>query len=211
MSPGLPDDYGGRSSFKSDIYSYLGLLRPYLIVAVTLFTAAALAGIISGYLNPTMAGELMEQFEDTYGWLAGENPLIIMLFVFANNVLNSFLAMLFGVFFGIWSIIFILLNGFFIGAVIFESAHQFGVLVVLAALFPHGIIELPMVLISAAIGLRLGSITFQKVYKETDVSIKQELLLAVKFFFIVVVPMLFIAAFIETFITSTIVYMLISP
>ncbi|MCL7415312.1 MAG: stage II sporulation protein M [ANME-2 cluster archaeon] len=197
-------------STTPEVRAYIILLRPYLLIIISLFVVCVVAGYLSGYYNPGIIEQLMGQFEESYGWIAGESPLVIMLFIFANNTLNSFLAMLFGVVFGLWPVLFIAVNGFFIGVVVFDAAREIGILVVLAALIPHGIIELPMIFISAAMGLRLGYLAFLKISNKMDVSIKQELFQAIRFFIKVIVPLLFIAALIETFVTSPIVYLLIS-
>jgi stage II sporulation protein M len=204
--------YVERKGFATEAMAYLIPLRPYLLVIITLFLLATAAGYVSAYLDPSIIDELMGQFEESYGWIAEETPTMIMLFIFANNTINSFIAMLLGTFFGIWPVIFILINGFFIGVVVFSSVQEYGILVVLSALLPHGIIELPMIFISASMGLRLGIFAFQKIFKieEKEIRFKYELFSAIRFFVIVIVPLLFIAAIIETFITSTILHALTS-
>jgi stage II sporulation protein M len=202
--------YGDRKGFISEAKAYLVPLRPYLLVIITLFLLATAAGYVSAYFNPDIIDELMIQFEETYGWIAEESPIMIMLFIFANNTINSFIAMLLGTFFGIWPVIFILVNGYFIGVVVFSSVQEYGILVVLFALLPHGIIELPMIFISASIGLRLGVLAFQKIFNIKDIRFKYELFSAIRFFVTVIVPLLFIAAIIETFITTSILYIMTS-
>ena len=198
--------------FTAGAMAYLAPLRPYLFIIITLFLLATAAGYVSAYLDPSIIDELMGQFEESYGWLAEESPTMIMLFIFKNNTIISFLAMLGGIFFGILPVIFILVNGFFIGVVVFSSVQEYGILVVLFALLPHGIIELPMIFISASMGLRLGVLAFQKLFKikEKEIRFKYELFSAIRFFVTVIVPLLFIAAIIETFITSSILYILTS-
>lgn len=71
-------------------------------------------------------------------------------------------------------------------------------------LLPHGIIEIPMVVISAAVGIRLG-LKVIAAFKGESVSLKEEMLTGIKFFFYWVMPLLFIAAVVETFITSAII------
>jgi len=202
--------YGDKKGFITEAKAYLTPLRPYLFVIITLFLLATAVGYVSAYFNPDIIDELMGQFEETYGWITEESPIMIMLFIFVNNILNSFIAMLLGTFFGIWPAIFILVNGYFIGVVVFSSIQEYGILVVLFALLPHGIIELPMIFISASIGLRLGVLAFQKIFKIKDIRFKYELFSAIRFFVTVIVPFLFIAAIIETFITSSILYILTS-
>ncbi len=196
--------------FIAEAMAYLVPLRPYLFVIITLFLLATVAGYVSAYFNPGIIDELMGQFEESYGWIAEESPTMVMLIIFANNTLNSFIAMLLGTFFGIWPVIFILINGFFIGVVVFSSVQEYGILVVLFALLPHGIIELPMIFISASMGLRLGVLAFQKIFKIKEIRFKYELFSAIRFFVTVIVPLLFVAAIIETFITSSILYVMTS-
>lgn len=204
--------YVGRKGFTAEVTAYLIPLLPYILVIIALFILATVAGYISAYLNPEIVDRFMGQFEETYGWIADESPVMIMLFIFANNTINSLIAMLLGTLFGIWPVIFILTNGFLIGVVVFSSVQEYGLLVVLCGLLPHGIIELPMIFISAGIGLRLGVLAFQKIFKikEKEIRFWYELFSAIKFFFKVIVPLLFIAAMIETFITASIVYALTS-
>ncbi len=201
---------GTGKGFTGKAMTYLIPLRPYLLVIITLFLLATVAGYVSAYFNPDIIDELMGQFEETYGWIAEESPIMIMLFIFANNTINSFIAMLLGTFFGIWPVIFILVNGYFIGVVVFSSVQEYGILVVLFALLPHGIIELPMIFISASMGLRLGVLAFQKIFRIKDIRFKYELFSAIRFFVTVIVPLLFIAAIIETFITTSILYIMTS-
>ncbi|MCL7475710.1 MAG: stage II sporulation protein M [ANME-2 cluster archaeon] len=193
-----------------DVRAYLELLRPYILIISSLFVVSVFTGYLAGYFNPEIAQQMMGQFEESYGWIADKSPLVILLFIFANNTLNSFIAMVLGVVFGLWPVLFILINGFFIGLVVFESAREISIFIILAALIPHGIIELPVIFISAAIGLRLGYITFLKISGKMDVSIQKELFQAVRFFIKLIVPLLFLAAFIETFVTSAIIYILMS-
>ena len=202
--------YVERKGFITEAMAYLVPLRPYLLVIITLFLLATAAGYVSAYFNPDIIDELMGQFEESYGWIADESPTMIMLFIFANNTINSFIAMLLGTFFGIWPVIFILINGFFIGVVVFSLLQEYSILVVLSGLLPHGIIELPMIFISASIGLRLGVLAFQKIFTIKEIRFKYEMFSAIRFFVTVIVPLLFIAAIIETFITSSILYILTS-
>ena len=190
--------------------TYLISVRYYFIFNTCLFALAIAAGYITAYSNPGMVDGLIAQFEESYGWLAYESHMKIMLFIFLNNTLSSFLAMVMGIFFGIWPVLFILFNGVLIGAICFETIDRLGVIVVLFALIPHGIIEIPMILLSASIGLRLGVLLGQKLFKKIEINIKQEIISAVIFFVSIIIPLLFVAAFIETYVTTFILYFMTS-
>ena len=47
-------------------------------------------------------------------------------------------------------------NGFLLGVVAYGAVQQSGLLFLAAGILPHGILELPAVLVSIAIGFRLG-------------------------------------------------------
>jgi len=182
--------------------TYLISIKYYFVFNTCLFALAITAGYITAYSNPEMVEGLIAQFEESYGWLAYESHIKIMLFIFFNNTMASFLAMVMGIFLGIWPILFILFNGVLIGAICFEVIDRLGVIVVLFGLIPHGIIEIPMILLSASIGLRLGILLAQKIFKKIEINIRQEVMNAVIFFVSIIVPLLFVAALIETYVTS---------
>jgi stage II sporulation protein M len=190
--------------------TYLISIKYYFIFNTCLFALAIAAGYIAAYSNPGMVEGIIANFEESYGWLAYESHIKIMQFIFLNNTIASFLSMIMGIFFGIWPIFFILFNGVLIGAICFETIDQLGVATVLFALIPHGIIEIPMILLSASIGLRLGTLLAQKILKKIEINIKEEVISALIFFVSIIVPLLFVAALIETYITSFILYFMTS-
>lgn len=120
----------------------------------------------------------------------------------------NFILIFSGIFFSILSLLIILTNGLLIGVVFFHFASQHGVLLVLIALIPHGIIELPITFTSASIGMKLGVRTFQKLFQIKDVHLKYEVENAVKIYLVLIIPLLLVAAFIETYVTATILEIL---
>lgn len=131
------------------------------------------------------------------------NPILLLSFIFANNAAKLLLMILAGVFFGLIPVIFIFLNGFVIGAVIYEASQLRGSSFVLAAILPHGIIEIPTAIMCGTIGLEIGyqAILWFRGQSQIRVRLKSGLrVFAFRF-----APFLFVAAFIETFITPIIV------
>lgn len=180
-----------------------------------------------------MIGEMLGQFEnDIVEQLSGANSVEIMLFIFTRNIQVSFLAIFSGIFYGIIPASIMVFNGFFVGAVIYDPIQEYGGLAVFAALAPHGVLELPMVIISAAIGFRLGIIVlnitsklfhffsrgfYENVDMEFNIELTKsfklilyEIIRATAFFILVIVPLLFAAAVVETFITTAIFQAVIS-
>ena len=95
-------------------------------------------GIQPGTINPAVV--------QSFGPVLGIN-------IFLNNWLVSIATGLAGIGFGLPSFQTILFNGFIVGAII--PAFQ-NLTLLLAGILPHGIIEIPSLVLSGSIGLKLG-------------------------------------------------------
>ncbi|MBI2045787.1 stage II sporulation protein M [Candidatus Pacearchaeota archaeon] len=117
----------------------------------------------------------------------------LMKFIFINNLQSSFYGLVFGIFFSIFPIISIMFNGYLLGFVGLMSIKAEGILI-LWKILPHGIFELPAIFISLGLGIRLGAYLFKK----DKVPFRQIFISSIKTFVLVVIPLLIIAAVIET-------------
>ena len=124
---------------------------------------------------------------------AGLGPGELIWFIFQNNLISSFIGLLFGVFLGIFPIIGTLINGLLLGYVYSMVSVTEG-LGVIWMLIPHGIFELPAVFISLGLGLKLGMFIFAKNKKK---ELFERLNKSLKVFLMIVLPLLIIAAIIE--------------
>jgi stage II sporulation protein M len=127
-----------------------------------------------------------------------------MLVIFLNNAVKSLFAIVLGAGFGIIPIIFVGGNGIILGLIANEVSKQQGIVFVLAALVPHGIIEIPMILISAGLGLRLGYFMYLSLRGQKK-DMRSELAGSLRLYMRLIMPLLFVSAMIETFITPVIV------
>jgi|Deesub1362B_J571_1020462.scaffolds.fasta_scaffold00053_79 stage II sporulation protein M len=175
----------------------------YFSLLTLLFFVSALSGYISAMINPENAESVVGQFFTQFEFIKELDPLKLFALIFLNNSLKSLFAMLTGFFFGIFPVLFIFLNGFFIGVVVFVKSQEIGLTNVMMLLLPHGIFEIPAVLMASSYGVWLGGIFYEKVRGE-DVSIGRAYRFAIRKFFTKIVPILLLAAFIETFITPLI-------
>jgi stage II sporulation protein M len=110
-----------------------------------------------------------------------------------------------GIALGLFPVIFLLANGAALGFVLSASMRSRGVLTALLAILPHGIFELPAILLATSMGLLLGGCAIKKLFRPGEISISSELALALRFFVRIVVPLLVIAALVEAFLTSLLV------
>lgn len=179
------------SNFKLSL-DYIKEIKIYVWFSVILFFGIG----ILGYMFPvffeeqilTMIAELIRQTE-------GLSVLELIRFIFINNVKSGFFAVIFGVFLGIIPLIITMMNGYVLGFVANKTIAIEGVLV-LWRLLPHGIFEIPAIMISIGLGLKLGLFLFfskDKTWKE----FKKWVVNSLRAFIFVVVPLLVVAGIIE--------------
>lgn len=191
----IADSFSGKSKF--------------IKVSVLLF----ILGIIAGYLlflkDPRL---ILLNFEKLFGDILklatktkDASKLYIVGLIFRNNLRALLFIMFGGIALGIISLSGIIFNGFLVGIVLALNFYNGQSLAFfLAAILPHGIFELPAVLVGSAFGLKTGlNIIFpgNESRKEMFKKNLYQNVLALT----VLVPILFIAAAIETVVTPYII------
>ena len=153
-----------------DYRRLLRLNRTWIAAAVAIFLLGGLVGFAGARVSPeqtlVIAEPIFSQLETLAAQvLATDNPLVRSGLIFANNARASVLTLLLGSGFGLVPLGVLLTNGSIIGLLIgFSTGTPLPELTDLphdpvyfaAALLPHGIIELPAVLVIAAWSLKLG-------------------------------------------------------
>jgi uncharacterized membrane protein SpoIIM required for sporulation len=91
-------------------------------------------------------------------------PWQTFLAIFKNNTEAMLLIVGLGVFAGIASLTFLVTNGFMLGVIAFLFISKGSALVFFSGIVPHGIIEIPCMLFSAAIGFRIGRTVILKIF-----------------------------------------------
>ncbi|MDO9096693.1 MAG: stage II sporulation protein M [Candidatus Methanoperedens sp.] len=182
---------------------YLYSLRKYLLLITGIFFFFVIIGFAVSLKNPESSAYLIDLFKETFGWITKLDPFERMLAIFKNNALNSLFALVSGIGFGLVPLVLIAVNGLFLGMVVEIFSTEKGVLFVLAAVLPHGIIELPMVFLSASIGLRLGHGMY-RFLKGERTNLKQEFKQGLWFYVVRILPLLFVAAVIESYVTPVV-------
>lgn len=180
--------------------SYFYSLRYFILLSGIIFLIFLMIGY---YASEYFQVSVLKQFQEIFKNLTKLNPFELTLLIFLNNSIKSFITILLGIAFGIVPIIFLVLNGLIIGLVVFEVIKIKGVLFTIAAILPHGIIEVPLFLISTAIGLKVGYEVIKKIKGKG--SIKKEVSVGIKFFILKILPLFFLASIVEVFITPFIV------
>ena len=189
-------------SIKDDL-GYLWSIRIFIGLSVFIFALTAAMGSRAAVVDPELASQWTKEL-DMLRWILDQPPIIIMLIIFAKNLFTSAMAMFLGLGLGIIPLVVVSSNGFLLGIVGYDAVEKAGISFLLAGILPHGIIELPVVLVSIAIGFRLGyllTLTLTREKANLSGEIKTAFHILVRW----VAPLLFLAAAIETFITPFVI------
>jgi uncharacterized membrane protein SpoIIM required for sporulation/ABC-type transport system involved in multi-copper enzyme maturation permease subunit len=150
---------------------------------------------------------LVQDARQTVG-LAQAHQHLAASFIFLNNLRATFLVFLAGLFsFSVLGMLAYLLNIGLVGGVlgVFKLIGYSPLVLVAAGLLPHGIFEIPALMLGSAVVLRMGAVL---VTPQIGKSMGQILLEQVsdwlKIFLGVVVPLLVVAALVEAYITPSI-------
>ena len=136
---------------------------------------------------------IMEFLKDLIEKTQNLNQGELTAYIFWNNLQSAFTGLFFGIVLGFFSVIATMINGYVVGYVSKLAVGVEGPSV-LWQLVPHGIFELPAVLVSLGLGSKLGSFIFQE--KKIE-SLKHFLWMSFLVFVLIVLPLLIIAAIIE--------------
>lgn len=144
----------------SEIKAHFKIMNPYIGFGFILFFAGLVVGgtnsAFSDYLEQQLQalGNVAESLEQT------ENPtLAFMVFIFLNNAIKSIFIIYIGAILGVIPIFFLVINGMVVGFLLQHVAETQGtgdMLTVVLGLLPHGIIEIPAIIVACAYGMKFG-------------------------------------------------------
>jgi stage II sporulation protein M len=174
-------------------WQYIKESKNYIFLILFIFLFSAAIGVY--YQPPEISEMIREILQELIEQTQGLNTWQLIIFILDNNLQTSFFAMIFGIALGIIPILITFSNGYILGFVMEKAITAQGTSTLLQ-LLPHGIFELPAVIIALAIGTRFG-LFFKagkgKIKKEFVYRLEQSL----RTFLFVILPLLIIAAIIE--------------
>jgi uncharacterized membrane protein SpoIIM required for sporulation len=164
--PSRPDLRRAGAFFAAEFPRAVRRMRGHLLAAALLFVVPTVAAAFAVAADPALAyslvpPEMLEQLADAYaeghagGRSEGEDSLMTGFYV-NNNVGIAFRCFATGIFFGLGSMFFLVLNGVFggaVGAFICTAGHSESFL---SFVVGHGAFELTAIVLSGAAGIRLG-------------------------------------------------------
>jgi len=171
-------------------WKFLNESRWYVVFALGVFMLTFLIGFVFPIF---FRAEIASLIAELIASLDGMGVVELTGFIFWNNLKASFFAIILGVTIGIFPLVIGIFNGYLLGFVSREVVAQEGLLV-MWRLLPHGIFELPAVIHSIGIGIKIGADIFRG---DVTKRLKHNFVEGLRFFVFVVLPLLVVAGIIE--------------
>jgi stage II sporulation protein M len=175
-------------------------IRPYLVALSVLFVVCLVAGLLA---PADLRAPFVEGFR---AWAAPYRQLpgpSLFVFIFTHNATAALASMLFGVVYGILPVVSVSLNGALLGMVARQASVATPAHLVLLKVLPHGVFELPALMIAMAHGLWLGQPRWG-LPPGTTMPIGARLRFVLGRYLRLVLPLLLVAAAIEAFVVARI-------
>ncbi|WP_235440440.1 stage II sporulation protein M [Paenibacillus sp. DMB20] len=137
-------------------------------MSAVLFAVGVAAGWgASGSIQEMLVKEIQGLGQMSQDLRQSDHPeMSFFIFIFLNNSIKAILVMFAGILFGLIPLVFIAVNGMVIGFLLNVVDSNGGNLseLIIKGLLPHGIIEIPVILIACAYGLVLGGMVFKSMF-----------------------------------------------
>ncbi len=175
-------------------------IRFYLLLSLFLFICSFYFGYLLAQSLPLEAQRVIESIKSVFAPRKEISSTELFMFILGNNILKLSAAVFLGMLGGIVPLLVVFFNGFILGVLFVVVLKKASLGFFLLGILPHGIIEIPALIISCAVGFRLGKVAVFRIFSRKE-SFKNELYKGVRLYVFVLVPLLFIAALVEAFIT----------
>ncbi len=200
-------------SLKKSI-DYLSLNKGFFYFITILLVISVFIGV----LMPDFVQHLiLKQLADYVNHVTGgtNNPSKLFLVILLNNLKVNLYVILLGIFLGVTSIAVIAVNGIALGVLASLIIKSSGfktctLMILLAGILPHGVLEIPAFLISATIGFRIGVAWIYPTngpFKKRLASVAQQLRYGLEAYILVVSLLIILAALIESFLTPSLLFL----
>lgn len=186
--------YINMENFKT----YLHMIKPYLVLSCLVFVIAFIVGIIEADAIGDFMNQIFTNMSRSVSLTFGD--------LFYNNIRVDFIIMITGLAFSVFSVMATFLNGMLLG----YSFTHFKIPVLLALTIPHGIFEIPALVLSLTVAFMITQVeinVLRAVFSDgkniNTVYIKSSKIIKVIFVTMVLICVLTaIAAFIEAYVTG---------
>ncbi|MBP2002676.1 stage II sporulation protein M [Paenibacillus shirakamiensis] len=189
----------------------LGQLKQALLFSVLLFAAGIVLGTVNAESIQNFVAPQLKDLTAAKDMLSQSRipELSFFIFIFFNNAIKAVLIIYAGILLGILPAIFLMMNGLILGYFIVLQASRGQSIsdLIFVGLLPHGIIEIPAIIIACAYGMKFGRLVLKKIVNifsknrsDSRVEWKTFMKTSIRASFWIVI-LLFIAAIIESTLT----------
>jgi stage II sporulation protein M len=181
-------------------------LRQHLILTSCLFVFFIIIGV---FLEPVIGIETTANLRKAFSPITSYGPVLLFIFIFINNSLKALGVILTGMFAGIPPLLLIAVNGIVLGTIATVAGEQNGSVYVIAGLVPHGIFEIPAMILSTSLGCLIGreALCWALRKQHHILSTYKE---SLRLYALVVLPAIAIAALLEVTITPCVLRLITS-
>jgi len=170
-------------------FEFMRECRWFFVGALGLFTLTFLIG----FAFPVFfREEIIAMLKELVLSIEGLGMFELAWFIFLNNLAAGFMAFVLGIGLGVFPLVTCVVNGYLLGLVAREAVMVEGIWT-LWRILPHGVFELPAVLFSIGMGLKLGGSIFS--FKKGEV--ERSFVEGLRVFVFVIFPLLIVAAIVE--------------
>lgn len=193
--------------YRNQVFKTIKENKFLIFFSIGLFIFSSISGVFIFQVlldnNPEIIDSFVDQFKEMFGPISELSPFQLFLTIFYVNTRTSFLIMMLGALLGIFPFISLWLNGTILGILfgkyIAEGGNYLGFMM---GILPHGIIEIPAIIIAASQGFRLGKeVVSPPTGLNRSEAIKLNITKGIKLF-VLILPLLLIAAVIEVYIST---------
>jgi stage II sporulation protein M len=158
----LPKLEENKMTFKP-LINHFKEMKHYFIVVVLVFGFSLYLGWAnSDQFSHFLEGQLRGLKSISQSLSNKDNPQLWFFFIiFVNNALKSVVIIFLGLLLGVPPLFMLVANGMILGYVLSLQTHQSTLSIVLKGILPHGIIEIPVILIACAYRLKLGMLVWK--------------------------------------------------
>ena len=143
------------------LFAHFKEMPNYFIAAALIFATGVFLGFENSAQFEAILQSQVKGLQELARSIQARDHAMLWLFgfIFLNNALKSILIIYAGVFFGLLPIFFLLINGMVIGYLAELQANAGLMDMFLKGILPHGIIEIPAIILACAYGIKFGAIT----------------------------------------------------
>ncbi|MDP2726299.1 MAG: stage II sporulation protein M [Dehalococcoidia bacterium] len=172
------------------------------LLSLALYVLSTLVGYEASTAqgNSATSSASLQALAQLFAPLAAMEPPLMMVVIFLNNSIKAFVVIALGFTFGVIPFIFLTVNGLITGLVLGMVGSLAGPRLALAALAPHGVIEIPALLLASALGFMVARAVVRRIAGR-EARLGHEFKNSMGLYLKVVLPALFVAAAVEAFVT----------